>query len=71
VAGVDGELMCVGPELLVFAVRHADALDAGGVPAFADEVERLRPEVERLGETLDPFVDLPKDGLVQPDAFLA
>ncbi len=65
------ELMGVRPELLVFAVRHADALDAAGVAAFADEIESLRLEVERLGKILDPLVDLPKNGLVQPDAFLA
>src|SRR5512133_2826824 len=69
--GVDGELMRLRTNLLVFGRRHADALDAGGVAAFADEVERLRLEVERLGETLDPLVDRPKDGFVQPDALFA
>src|SRR5512133_3282368 len=71
VTGIDGKLMCLRADLFVFGRRHADALNAGGVPAFADEVERLGLEVERLGETLDPLVDLPKDGLVQSYALFA
>jgi hypothetical protein len=71
VTGMDGELMCLRADLLVFGRRHADALNAAGVAAFANKVERLRLEVERLGETLNPLVDLPKDGFVQPDALFA
>src|SRR6476659_6050070 len=61
VAGVDGELMRLGAELLVFSAGQADALDARSVAALADEVEGGF-EVERLGKILDPLVDLPKDG---------
>ena len=68
---MDGELVRLRANLLVLGRRHGDSLDAGSVAAFADEVERLRLEVERLGETLNPLVDLPKDGFVQSDALFA
>src|SRR6185312_302137 len=64
VARMNGELMCLRANLLVLGRRHGDALDAGSVAALADEVERVRLEVESLGKSLDPLVDLPKDGFV-------
>ena len=70
VTRMDGELMRLRPKLLVFGTRHAESLDAGGIAAFTDEVES-RFDIERLGETFDPLVDLPKDGLVQSDALFA
>src|SRR5436190_5238840 len=62
------ELMGVGAELLELGVGHLDALDAGRVTALTDQVERLRTEVEALGQRLDALVDLPEHGLVETDA---
>jgi hypothetical protein len=67
VAWVDREEVWVAAKLFVFGSGHADALNAVGVAALADEVERLVVQLESLGEILDPFVHLSKDGLVQPD----
>src|SRR6266540_474507 len=65
---VHGELVRVRAKLLVLAVGHADALQARGVAALADQVERLRTELEGLGQRLDALVHLAEDGLVQADA---
>src|SRR6185437_937288 len=71
VTGMHREPTRIGTELLVFSVAHRDALDTRGVTAFADEIERLRLHVERLGDTFDALVDLSEHRLVEPDLFLA
>src|SRR5438105_2629330 len=71
VAGIDGEVGRVGPQLLVLLPGHRDALDAGRVAALADEVQQLVLETEVVGEVADPLVHLAEDRLVQPNAFLA
>src|ERR1700730_8076186 len=71
VAGIHGEVCVLRPKCLVFGSRHLDALDTGCVPALADEVESLRSAPPKeLCQTLDPFVDLAEDRLVQTEAFL-
>jgi hypothetical protein len=64
------ELTRVGAELFVLGMAHRDALDTRGVAAFADEIERLRLQVKRLGEAFDALVDLSEHRLVQPDLLL-
>src|SRR6185312_4606513 len=68
VAGVHCELVRLRAQMLELGVSHLDALDARGIAALADQVERRRPEVEVLGECLDPLVDLAENGLVEADS---
>src|SRR5689334_9306725 len=49
-AGSDRKVMGIRAKLLVLGMSHLDAIDARRIPAFADQVERLRAEVERLRE---------------------
>src|SRR5207237_10641578 len=60
VTGVDREPVRVRAKLFVLRVRHRDALHAGDVAAFADEVERLRLQSEAPGAGFDPLVHLPE-----------
>jgi hypothetical protein len=71
VTRIEREVRVFRPKCLVVGLRHLDVLDTGCLPALADEVEKLRftpPEKPR--QTLDPFVDLAEDCLVQAEALL-
>src|SRR3954447_17571759 len=67
-ARMDGEVVGVRAQALELGMGHVNAVDTGCVATLADEIQRLGPEVESLGERLDALVDLPEHGLIQADA---
>src|SRR3954451_18661304 len=67
VAGSDRKVMRVRAKLLVLGVRHVNPVDARGIAALADQIERLRAQIEALRERLDSLVHLAEDSLVEGD----
>jgi len=70
VTRTDEEERRVLPHALVFGQRDLDLLSAGRVPALAQNRDRIRG-LQRLAETLDPFVDLAKEHFVLSDPSLS
>src|SRR5262249_49914260 len=61
------EAVDVPAQLLVVAAAHAEALDAGGVAAFAADLEGLRA-AQLVVELVDPLVHLAEERLVDADS---
>ena len=64
---MDKEEFRILPDSLVIGHRNLDALDAGLIPALAQDRHRVGARLQRSADALDPLVDLAEQRLVASD----